>query len=337
MPNNFYQQYLDAQKAMFEEWRKYMKSASAKGTVAAEDGLSFNPSDAYERMVDTQQEFWRKAGESYKSYYAVFELWKKLSENNAPMDSKGASQIYDEWTKQYFGLIRSNFAPNLPGYIKGFTEKLVDNMEASSSSLGDFMQTWGANEESMRQAFQNAMANGPKGYVDFLEVWQQSYDDTFGKLMNAPTFGKDMDFWKQQKSSFDRFIKYNIAATKFYTSLFEIAQDATKQVLEDYVTMAGEGNQPKTFDEFYKYWSKMVTASYEKVLFSENLSKLAGNMVDEMSKFKLAYDKLCEFYLANVPVPKQSEINDLYKSVYELKKELRSLKKEIQSNEKNSK
>jgi polyhydroxyalkanoate synthesis regulator phasin len=80
-----------------------------------------------------------------------------------------------------------------------------------------------------------------------------------------------------------------------------------------------------------------VTATYDKVLFSEQYSKLAGNMVDEMSRFKLAFDELCEAYLANFPVAKKSDMDALAKTVHELKKEVQELKKEIKKNDKRDK
>lgn len=332
MPSNFYQQYFESQKAMFDAWQKYMATAYDKTAGEKEDAAP-NPMEFYHKMMEAPNEFWKKTSESYKSYHAVFELWQKLSENAPKLDTQAVLNIHEEWVKQYFDLIKSNFLPSLPGYMQPFTGKVVETMEASNAAMAETMQTWAASGESLYKTFQEALGKGPKGYIDFLEAWQQSYDATFGKFVNAPTFGKDMEFWKHQKASFDRFVKFNTAAAKFYASLFEIAQDATKQVLEDYAAMQAQGTQPKTFDEFYKYWSKAVTAAYEKVLFSENLSVLSGNMVDAMSRFKMESDKLWAFYLAQMPIPKKSDMDDLHKTVYELKKELRALKKEIRANE----
>ena len=90
----------------------------------------------------------------------------------------------------------------------------------------------------------------------------------------------------------------------------------------------------ETFEEFYKYWSKTVSAAYGKALFSDELSVLAGDMVDSMSKFKKDYDKISELYLSNAPFPKKSEMDELYKTVYNLKKEVRALKKELHAGKK---
>jgi len=332
MSNNVYQQFVDAQKSMFDEWRKTMAPLFKQDEKT--EGAFADPNAFFEKMQEAPNDFWKKAGESYKAYQAVFELWKKLSEQEGGLDAKAVMELYDAWAKQYFSLIRTNLTPDMPGFVKDFAEKLAETMQSNQSVWSEHGKTFADNAQSMHKAWLDALVNGPKGYLDFLEAWQKGYDETFGKLMNAPTFGKDMEFWKQQKAGFDRFIKYNVASTKFNAGMYEIAQDATKQVLEDYIKMRAEGTEPKSFEDFYKYWSRAVSAAYQTFLFSDEMSRLAGNMVDEMSRFKIAYDELCETYLANFPVVRKSDIADLYKTVYDLKKEVRSLKKEIRSNEK---
>ncbi|MDR2727375.1 MAG: hypothetical protein LBC10_05225 [Deltaproteobacteria bacterium] len=336
MADNYYQQYFDAQKAMFDAWQKHTAPMFAAQNAGGEGGEAHNHMDFYQKLLEAPNDFWKKTSESYKSYHAIFELWKTLNENKAPLDSQAALDIYNIWAKQNFALIRNNLLPSMPGYMQNITERIFETIETSSASMADSIKAWAANDESLKKAVHDALLNGPKGYIGFLEAWQQSYETTLGKFANAPTFGRDMDFWKLQKSSFDRFVKFNTAAAKFYASLFEIAQNATRQVLEEYAAMQAEGTQPKTFEEFYKYWSKTITATYEKVLLSDNLSALSGNMVDAMSRFKVEYDKLCAFYLDHIPVPKKSDMDDLYKTVYELKKEIRALKKEIHANERRS-
>ncbi|MDR2160969.1 MAG: hypothetical protein LBO77_02360 [Desulfovibrio sp.] len=329
MSGDLYQSFFDSQKKMFEEWQGNMQTAFKKFSEGS--GLNADPSGYYSNLYESSQDFLKKVGESSKVYQSIFELWKNLGANIGGLDNKSTSEAYDAWLKKFSPLIKELFLPHLPDYMQHFAENFFEKFESTSITLGDYFKTYAVNEESLQKAFFSALSKGPKGYVEFLEAWQRSYDETFGKLLNAPTFGKDMDFWKQQKSAFDRFIKFHIAATKFYTALVDIAQEATKKVTEDYIALTAKGEQPKTFDEFYKYWAKIVSSSYEKVLFSGEISTLAGHMIDEMSNFKAEFDKLFELYMANIPIPKKSDLDDLYKTVYELKKEVRSLKKEVRN------
>ena len=327
MSENFFDQYLKAQKAMFDQWQKNLKMTfrgqDLERTAEATDAV---PGDG---AHDFSRDFWARVQESAKSYQAVMELWKGLSEKNATLDRQSALDIYDTWTKQGFASIRAVLAPNIPEYMKDFVTKSIERLESSSGVLTEYARIWASNEDAVARAWLDSCDKGPKGYIDFLEAWQKSYDATIGKLVNAPSFGKDMEFWHQQKASFDRFIKYNIASTQFYTSLVAIIREASRKVLDDYLEMHAQGTQPKTFEEFYKYWTRIVSQYYEKLLFTDEISSLAGNMVNEMARFKIEYDKLCEIYLSGLPVPKKSDMDDLYKTVHELKREVRRLRKEM--------
>ncbi|MDR3177128.1 MAG: hypothetical protein LBU06_11430 [Desulfovibrio sp.] len=333
MPNAPYQKYFEAQKAMFEEWRNFMKANFFKDDREA-DAAFFNPEEYFAKFKDAPQDFWKKAENSYKAYQAVYELWKKLSEDNKIPNSQDVLQIYDEWSKQFFTLLKDGITPAMPGYMKDFAAKFVGDMESGNATMSGYLKNWSDSAETLNSAFRDSMQKGPKGYIDFLNVWQENYEKSFGTLLNSPTYGKEMEFWRLLKASLDRFIKYDIAARKFSSRLAEIMQDATKRALEDYVDMHAKGTQPKTFEEFYKYWVRLVSDSYQKVLSSDDVSILAGNMVDAMSKFKIEFDKLCEVYLSVLPIPKNSDMDALYKTVYELKKELRALKQEVKANEK---
>lgn len=309
-------------KESFEKWQQQMQSVFEGGAGVMSD-------EYYQNMSEAARDFWRKASESYKSYNAIAELWQTLAKKGEALDSKTIFGIMSDWSKQYAEVIRNNFIVNMPASVSEYMGNMLDSFESKHELMLSHFKDWSENANIMQEAFQEAFKKGPGGYIDFLEAWKKSYENTVGKMLNSPTFGKNMVLWRQNQAGFDRFIKYNIAVSEFYTALYEIAEDATKKVLEDYVEMAAKGAQPKTFDEFYKYWSKGVTAAYDKVLFSEQLSVLAGNMVDELARYKIEFDKLWDLYLAATPIARKSELNGLYKTVYELRKELRLLKKEM--------
>ena len=327
MTTNLYQRSLELQKKMFDDWQDYMKSSFAQFQPGGEGTAS--PAEWFGKACANAEAFWEKIGKSSKSYQAIFELWKGLAEKNDALDSQAAFAIYDAWSKQHLALLRDNMMPQLPDFMKDVAGRYMESLEASARVMNECLKHWAANSDALQQAFGAALNKGPKGYIEYLEQWEKSYENTFGKLIGAPTFGKDMAFWQSQKTSFDSYIKYNIASTKFYMSLVEIARDATRQTLDEYVAMRKEGTEPKTFDEFYKSWNRTVSKAYDKVLFSEEISVLAGNMVNAMATFKMEYDKLCEQWLANMPIPKKSDMDDLYKTVYEMKKELRALKRQL--------
>jgi hypothetical protein len=329
MPAQFYEKFFEAQKSMFEEWQQNMQNTFKN--IAAEGEQAGNSTEFYKKFFNSPQDFLKKISDSSQVYQTLFDLWKRLSESGPLLDAKAAGEIYEDWSRRFFEQIHEIFIPSLPAFMRNFAENFATKMESTDKLLTDNFKSWFSAEEELRKAWFDSLGKGPKGYVNFLEVWRKVYEDTAGKLANAPTFGKDMDFWKRRQAVFDSFIKYSIATNRFYAALADIAEEATKQTLSDYTALFSGEQKISTFDEFYKYWSKTVSAAYEKVLFSDELSMLAGNMVDEMAKFRVEFDKFFELTFAGLPIPKKSDMDDLYAAVYELKKEVRALKKEIKN------
>ncbi len=336
-----YAEYFEMQKNMFAEWEKYTQ-ATGLNDFAKNTNFDFKPAEFFNKMTEETKKynekvaeqfeevnkFWTNIGQSYKSYETVYDLWKELNKDGV-LEAKDAVKIYELWVEKNLDFVKTSFIPNFPVKMQEYCSKVLDNINTASKTSNDFAKSWAESEKAFKDAFSEFNSGDAKSYVEYLESFKKSYDDTIGKFMNGPTFGKDMEFWKAQNASFDKFVKYNIASSKFNASMQEIAKEATEQVVNDFVNMSKDGTQPKTYDEFYKYWAKKVSKAYEQILLTDHFGKLSGEIVDSMSKFKMESDKLFEMYVANTPLVTKSEMDSLHKTVYDLKKEVRSLKAEL--------
>lgn len=287
-------------------------------------------SDLWNKFYEDPQNIWVKMNEGFKVYQDLYKLWNKITDQTA-LDSKTVLKIYNEWQDQYSDYMKKTYIPNLPEYMRDITAKYTDMTETYRGAMNTFWKPWIENEADMKEKLFSSFLNDPQAYLDYLNIIQKNYDESFSKLMTHPMFGKDRESLELQRKSFDKYIKFSISLNEFNTRIYQIYLDATKQVMDDYVKMYTEGTQPKTFEEFYKYWASQVNNAYDKIFFSDDFSKLVGHTVEAMTKFKKEADKVFEDFLRYVPVPKQSEMDSLYKNVYELKKEIRTLKADINS------
>lgn len=286
--------------------------------------------DFWNKFFEDPQNIWSKMNEGVKAYQGIYKLWNQVTEQTA-LDSKTALKIYNEWQDQYSDYMKNSYIPNLPEYMRDLAAKFTDMAGTYRGAVNTFWKPWIETEAEMKEKLFSSLLNDPQAYLDFLHIIQKNYDESFSKLMTNPMFGKDRESLELQRKSIDKYIKFSIALNEFNTRIYQIYLDATKQVMDDYVKMYAEGTQPKTFEEFYKYWTSQVNNAYDKIFFSDDFSKLVGHTVEAMTKFKKESDKVVEDYLRYVPVPKQSEMDSLYKNVYELKKEVRTLKADINS------
>lgn len=282
--------------------------------------------EEYVKIFEDPQNIWEKANESYKAYNGIYKLWEKLYTKPANLDFKNINEVYDEWQTQYTDYIKKVFASFLPDNFKSITTISIETLESYRNAMNTLWKPWLDSFDSVKDIFGDAMMNDPQAYLDFLELWQNNYEESFSKLIKSPAFGKDRELLEKQKVSMDKYVRYSIAVSKFNITVYKIGQETTKKVMEEYINMLSDNSQPKTYEEFYTYWAKQINSAYEELFLSDDFSRLVGHMINAMSQFKLEYDRLIEAYLAELPVPKKSEMDSLFKTIYDIKKELKSLR-----------
>ena len=66
-----------------------------------------------------------------------------------------------------------------------------------------------------------------------------------------------------------------------------------------------------------------------RILSADEFSKLIAKTADSAMIFKIEYNKLVEKALADLPIVTISQVDNVYKKVYDIRRELRNLQKEI--------
>ena len=81
-------------------------------------------------------------------------------------------------------------------------------------------------------------------------------------------------------------------------------------------------------------WLKTNEQAFENFFASAEFTKAFNQFASDASQFKIKSDKLMEKMLAQIPVPTNTEMKSLYKTVYDLRKEVAALQKQVQELEK---
>lgn len=337
MNNNFnmFEQVLDAQKNMFQIWKKAF-NPSAEASNDEDDpmdyykeAMKFN-TNMFNNYSGDPNEVFKKIMQSSDVYYNIYKVWEDLHENSVEPTEEAMKEAYEKWTEQYAEYMKKNFIPYIPKPAQNIMEESMSLAESYKTSVNKFLEPWMNSQEDLKDAYLKGIFNNPSGYLDFLKVWKENYEESFGKFINSPTMGIDREFLEKQFESLDKFIRFSVLASECGVNIYKLTQETMKKTLEDYLDMCKEGLQPKTFDEFYKYYTKQIDIGFKKLFFSNEFSKLVGRTVEAMSDFKIEADKLWEEYLSFVPVPKKSDMDSLYKTVYDMKKEVKNIKKEME-------
>ncbi len=332
-----YEKFIEAQKNMYKAWAEAFKVSEEEG------GLKFpffDPEvffknieeanmDMISKMSGTSREVYERMKESNATYYNMYKLWSDATKEVLNENKEKSEEAYSAWKEDFRKNVLENYMAYVPDSIRGLSDRLLELGTSYEQIMGMLWEPWQESASLFNDCMVKAFTMEPSAYREFLQGWRETYKATFSKIQDMPIVGILREHLENQEKSIDKYYEYVSVAGDFWGRIFEIASDTTEQVFQDYLEILEEGKELKTYDDFYEYWSSLIVKAYDKLFLSDDFSKVAGGVINAMSDFKAYFDKLLEDYLQLWPIPKNSDMKSLYKTVYDLKKEVRSLRSEM--------
>ena len=336
----------NAQKKMFEDWQKSFK---VEGKNDKFDYLGmwskFNPQIDNVDLIEKfdylgmwskfnpkieNMDLIEKYGDISKIYTGLYGFWADMNEKIMGSAEDQVENLVNEWKENYTNMVVDNFISCLPEPTKSIYKK---QNEIWSVYKGDFdrVSKLGMDSYNDYMKYINKSASGDKNaYLELSKSWTSTYEETMGKLLNVPLLGINREDYKLQFESMDTYYKFINTLNEYNASIYKVTSDTMEEMVKEYTGMVKEDKQPKTFKEFYEYWWVKNENAFINLFSTEHYSKLQGQLVDNGMSFKKSLDSVLEKQLEMLPIPNQSDMNSLYKTVYELKKEVKKLKREVE-------
>ena len=102
-----------------------------------------------------------------------------------------------------------------------------------------------------------------------------------------------------------------------------------KDLVESYQKGIAEGKSFSTFRDFYNLWYKTTEDSLLKLFSTDEFAKVFDDFADKYSQYTIAMNKVYERALSALPIPTNTDMKSLYKTVYDLRKEVRDLSRAV--------
>ena len=84
---------------------------------------------------------------------------------------------------------------------------------------------------------------------------------------------------------------------------------------------------PEDAKAYYQMWIKLLEGHYMTLFQSPEYIQMLGKILQSMSEFSMAKNAVFEDLLSAFPIPKQTDMDDLYQELYVLKKRIKLLEK----------
>ncbi len=303
---------------LYEQWSK---SLSDLVTKREEEGVGRQVYDRITSAVKVYMDllnFWARAMGTLKSV-----------PTGKPLTAEEISEIRGRWMKNYQELLETLWG-------KGATadeESLGKALEGTALSASDL--TWSLVEPVLKNMAQlpdivQKISRGDTSAVlDLSGIFAKNYEDTVGRAMIAPSFG----YFKQLNEKFGQtlhaYVRFNTAKNAFSTMMYKTGLKAAEKVYQRSTEFIGKEATPETFKAFYRLWWTVNEETYHELLRSEEFSAMAKEMITRGLLFRKGFDDLMDHVLRFTNIPGKKDMDEIYKTIQELKREVRNQKRVI--------
>jgi hypothetical protein len=245
------------------------------------------------------------SAETWKNIYNI-EQYKGLNEQMFGSFFNGShiKEVYENTTKQVH-----NFFVNQNGLSKEYFQQL--------QGMGkEFPQLFSGNFEKIKDLYTNVN-----------NVFAKTFEPVL-KLVNP---GKEKENAEAALVLMDKIAEYVVKQNELQVALSASTQKSIEAIAKQYAEKyknAKPGEFP-AFTEVYNDWVKTNEQFLAELFATEEFSKIKAETLSLSMDVKKQFEKQFENVFENYPVVFRSEIEELYKTIYDLKKTVKDLQTKL--------
>lgn len=297
-----FNQYYEMLNGSFAEWQKNMQN----GTVQ----------DAYRNMVNVNEGF-------TKFYQMWAPMWKSIQEKTFNMDMYKQfinPEMYKNLMDQFFGF--------MPESSRQYMQNMGNMMQEGMKQMGNMGMN---NYQQMRGMMNNMMPfNSNEMFGNMLSgynTWYDMMNNAFApltKMMTPNQHTKTLNEWNDISN---RIMVYNIKNAELQYMIYAQGSKVMDQLAENILGKIQNGTDVNSMMALYQEWLNISDKVFVSLFESDEYSKLMAEVSSLQLKLRKDIEDQLEKYMVGIPVATRSEMDELYKTIYELKKQVRQLEK----------
>jgi class III poly(R)-hydroxyalkanoic acid synthase PhaE subunit len=262
------------------------------------------------------------------AYLKLYEIWLPLFK--AMQDKIMSPDAYKNLTDpvQYKAMLDRVFGFD-PDALSQTVSQATKFFETVAGSAQQFMKPWAAATEKGSKTFPQFAEGHPESLMKIFHDMFDAFDSTIGRVFHVPAVGKDREKIELLLRGFDDLSVYLAKNIEYQNMMYATGLTAFERVVATTAEKIKAGEEVTKFDEFFDLWVKVNEKTYYALFQTEDFSKMQGELLEASLNVRKHFFKLMELYLYDFPIALRSEMDDLYKTVYELKKKVKSLEKQL--------
>jgi hypothetical protein len=305
---------------IFNQYYEMLNSNVAEWSKNMQDGTT---QDAYKNMVNVGEAFTR-----FSEMWAP--LWKSIQEKTFNMDAYKQYMnpaMYKDMMDKYFGF--------MPEGSRQYMQQMNDMMQ---NGYGQMSQGAMNQYQQMRGMMGNMMPAPAEVFGNMLSsfnAWQNMLNNAAApltKMMTPNQYTKTMSEWSDIAN---RLVVYNIKNAELQYMIYNQGTKVMDAVAENIAAKIQKGEEVNNMMAVYQEWLNISDKTFVSLFETEEYTKLMSEVNAMQLTLRKDIEGQMEKFMVGIPVATRSEMDELYKTIYDLKKQVRQMEKmlEIDGNE----
>jgi hypothetical protein len=275
-------------REFYEVWMKTHKKTFGKLYA-----LPSQKSDreALEKILSRAED----ANNLFKSWIAEIEENSQRTQEilNGPPDPEKYKEYYNMWMKSYEKIFdeflsmssQESMKDTFENYIgipNIYFRNFIQMSKLWKSSFVDLSLPWVDPMVKLSEKMADISRGdaGPEAYKEFYNLWMNTYQETYGKILNIQPLGPSKEMFENLLQS-----------TNIYLNMYKSWLSVLEKMSEKIKDLSGRTADPEAYKEFYSLWIKTYEKAFED--FFENMP-----MIDSMKKMMEPIKSAAKIYTA---------------------------------------
>ncbi|HQE12499.1 MAG TPA: poly(R)-hydroxyalkanoic acid synthase subunit PhaE [Flavipsychrobacter sp.] len=298
---------------IFNQYNDILNNGFAKFQENLQNGTT---QDVYKNMMN--------ATEGFTKFYEMWmPMWKSIQDKTFNME------VYKQWMNpvaykdmmdKYFGFMPENSRQ----YMQQASEMFQNNFkQASQNNWNNYEQVRNMLNQAMPVNTTEMFGNMMSGYNAFYNNMNEA-TAPFTKMMTPNAQTKTLVEWQDLSN---RIAVYNIKNAELQYMMYTQGTKVMDNLAQNIATKIQKGQDVNSIMALYQEWMNISDKTFVELFESDAYSQLMAEVSAMQLKLRKDIEMQMEKFMTGIPVATRSEMDEMYKTIYDLKKQVRQLEK----------
>jgi hypothetical protein len=230
-------------------------------------------------------------------------------------------------------------------FYKNMTEKMFEGFfpkndftkmfETMQSNIKNMMGNSTNFSKEMVDNYNNTMKNIPGMFTnpDMAKMFHASqemmdaYNKPFGQMMKMMAPGKEKVMLESMIETMEKISQYQTKQTQLQYLLYTTAENAMEKSIENNFNKVNAGTEITNFNQFFTEWTNTNESAFTTLFATDEFSQLKAEVTALNMGIKKDFDNQLVSSFENTPFAFKSDMDEVYKNLYDLKKMVKQMQK----------